>query len=113
MSEKSESGTLLALIDMRCGEETMSKQIEDLKALFAETGKAHHQAFIEVDGDDAEWALWYADYIQQKISDILNATLTKSELVYALVHLDRTMRKEAPETDWRTYYAEYFIQQYS
>lgn len=54
----------------------MSKQIEDLKALFAETGSAHHQAFIDVDGDDAEWAIWYAEYSQQKISDILNATLT-------------------------------------
>ena len=91
----------------------MSKQIEDLKALFAETGSAHHQAFIDVDGEDAEWPLWYAEYCQQKISDILNTTLTKSELVYALVHLDRTMRNEAPNADWRTYYAEYFIQHYT
>ena len=33
-----------------------------LENLFHEVGEAHHQAYIETDGADPEWPLWYADY---------------------------------------------------
>ena len=35
-----------------------------LKGLLREVGEAHHQAYIETDGADPEWPLWYADYLR-------------------------------------------------
>lgn len=35
---------------------------QQLEGLFNEVGEAHHQAYIETDGADPEWPLWYADY---------------------------------------------------
>lgn len=53
-----------------------------LERLFRDTGQAHHQAFIETDGADPEWPLWYADYLKGRLDDVLPNTFTKSELVY-------------------------------
>ena len=36
----------------------LKKQIAEL---FQKTGSDHHQAFIETDGEDPEWPLWYAE----------------------------------------------------
>ncbi len=36
----------------------------ELADLFRETGSKHHAAFIEADGVDPEWALWYSSYLQ-------------------------------------------------
>jgi hypothetical protein len=37
--------------------------VERLAALFKQTGEAHHEAFLDTDGDDPEWPLWYAKYL--------------------------------------------------
>ena len=39
-------------------------------------GRAHHQAFIETDGEDPEWPLWYASYLQAPLSSKLNHELS-------------------------------------
>src|SRR3954471_10797358 len=39
-----------------------------LEGLFHEVGEAHHQAYIETDGADPEWPLWYADYLRDKLA---------------------------------------------
>ena len=46
-------------------EEDLARQLEEL---FREVGEAHHQAYIETDGDDPEWPLWYADYLRDKLA---------------------------------------------
>ena len=55
-------------------------QIEKLSQLLLETGHAHHQAFIETDGEDPEWPLWYADYLMDRLPAALGRELTKSEI---------------------------------
>ncbi len=90
----------------------MNDEIEKLGNFFKEAGKAHHQAFIEVDGFDPEWPIWYADYLFEKLPHVLGAELTKSELVYLLVHLSKIQPAEAPEEKWWIYYARYVIEHY-
>ena len=34
--------------------------LDELAALFRETGAAHHQAFAAKGGDDPDWPAWYA-----------------------------------------------------
>src|SRR5215208_7014498 len=38
-----------------------------LEGLFHEVGEAPHQAYIETDGADPEWPLWYADYLRERL----------------------------------------------
>ncbi|HLA44113.1 MAG TPA: hypothetical protein VJZ27_11790, partial [Aggregatilineales bacterium] len=70
--------------------------IHKLTALMQETGKAHHQAFIESDGADPEWALWYAEHLQKKLGAILGIEFTKSDLVYLLISAQREQETRAP-----------------
>lgn len=90
--------------------QTLAKQIADL---FQETGQAHHQAYIETDGDDPDWPLWYANHMHETLGHLLNATFTKSELVYLLVLLDKEQRLHAPGASWPIYYGKFFVERYA
>ncbi len=84
------------------------EQINNLTALFKEAGKAHHDAFIDVDGDDPEWPMWYAEFVHDKAMDIMNLEITKSELTYLFVAADLEHRDEASDQPWANYYANFF-----
>ena len=77
-----------------------------LEALLREAGPAHHQAYIETDGDDPDWPIWYAEYLQERLNALLGATLTKTQLIVLLVELDQLQRSEDPAADWPVFYAE-------
>ena len=85
---------------------TTRKQLSDL---FQQAKQAHLQAFKETDGADPEWPLWYAGYLLEPLREILQADLTKSELVYLLVRVDREQRESAPHADWTDYYADFCL----
>lgn len=86
---------------------------EKLIDLFRKTGEAHHQAFVETDGDDPEWPTWYAEYLHEALSSLLNASFTKSQLIYLIVKADREQAQEAPGSDWATFYASFFELRYA
>jgi NAD(P)H-hydrate epimerase len=90
-------------------DKNLAQQLADL---FREAGRAHHQAFLATNGADAEWPLWYADYLLEKLRQHLAADLTKSELVYLLVAADREQKRLAPKDDWPTFYAKFFLKNY-
>ncbi len=85
-------------------------QINQLSELFEEVGNAHHQAFIETDGEDAEWPLWYAEYLVDKLPPVLGREFTKSELVYCLVTLSKKQPEISPDARWPDFYAMYFVE---
>ncbi len=84
-----------------------------LAELFRETGSAHHQAFIETDGADPDWPLWYADHLVEKLHELLHAELTKSELVYLIVTAENERTLRAPGAPWTQYYARFFVDRYN
>jgi hypothetical protein len=84
-----------------------------LEELFREVGEAHHQAYIETDGADPEWPLWYADYLRERLGPLLDANFTKSELVYLLILLSNEQPLRAPGANWARYYAGFFIERYA
>lgn len=84
------------------------EQLNDLTGLFRETGIAHHKAFIETDGFDTEWPIWYSDFLHEKMMDLLDVEFTRSELIYLLVAADMDHSEEAPEADWPMYYSKFF-----
>lgn len=85
----------------------------ELKSLLIEAGKAHHHAFLDTDGDDPEWPLWYAEFIHEKTMDILDLEITKSELTYLLVAADLEHREESTDTPWADFYTSFFSESLS
>jgi hypothetical protein len=83
-----------------------------IEGLFREVGEAHHRAYIETDGADPEWPLWYADFLRDRLGALLDASFTKSELVYMLVLVASEQPLRAPGANWARYYAKSFIALY-
>lgn len=83
-----------------------------LKELFAETGHAHHKAFSDVDGADPDWPSWYAEHMHRRLSTLLRAEFTRSELIYLLILADRELARHAPGAEWSGFYARFFLKRY-
>ena len=64
-------------------------KVNELAALLGETKDAHHQAFLEVNGADPEWPVWYADRLHEPLSKLLGSELTRSQIVYELIRLSQ------------------------
>jgi hypothetical protein len=64
-----------------------------------------------VDGDDPDWASWYADWLinLSELPRILGATPVRSELIWLLVSLDKEYTQAAPSVAWPQWYAERII----
>ena len=82
-----------------------------LAELLLEAGKAHHQAFLDKNGDDPEWPLWYAEYLKEKLPAILGTQMTRSRIVYELIRLDEEGLPTA--MDWTQVYAGKLVQKYA
>ncbi|NIV31834.1 MAG: hypothetical protein GWN58_20810 [Anaerolineae bacterium] len=83
--------------------------VDELAELLRQAGKAHHQAYIETDGEDPEWPLWYAEYLIDKVPEHLGRQPTKSELVYLLLAAAKRQDVEANDDPWPEYYARFLL----
>ena len=81
-----------------------------LSELFQQAGDAHHRAFSETDGEDPEWALWYAEYLHEKLNTFLAAPITRSRLVFCLIGADDEHRATESDVPWPEYYAQRFLE---
>lgn len=92
----------------------MATQVEQVAALLKEAGETHHIVYRIVDGDDPDWASWYADWLIRlsELPKILETTLVRSELVYELVRLDREFNTSTPDEPWERYYARQLLQRF-
>lgn len=83
--------------------------VDQLAELITETGHRHHQAYLEADGADPEWPLWYAGYLQARIWDALGPVPTRSRLVYLLLAGERAHSESGDETPWPRFYAQLIL----
>jgi hypothetical protein len=88
------------------------KMIDELANLLSETAEAHHKAFAATEGEDPDWPIWYADYLLDKMRQMLKAKFTKSELIYLLVLADKENGSIAPGAYWPRFYANLIISRY-
>jgi hypothetical protein len=86
----------------------MSEQTTQIAALLHEAGETHHLVYRIVDGDDPDWASWYADWLisLSELPQILGTAPVRSELVWLLVTLDKEYTEASPDLDWPHWYAE-------
>lgn len=80
------------------------RELPALANLLAEAGRAHHRAFLETEGEDPEWPIWYAGYLRPRLRERYGISATRSELVYHLVALERE-RSAGSELEWPEFYA--------
>jgi hypothetical protein len=78
-----------------------------ISELLHEAGETHHRVYRIVDGDDKDWASWYADWLinLSELPDLLGGKPVRSELVYLLVSLDKEYASTNPGERWEDYYA--------
>lgn len=90
----------------------MKERVADLLHEAAET---HHVVFRITDGDDPDWASWYAGWLldHSELPDLLGAAPIRSHLVHALVDLDRRYESERPSERWEDFYALELIDRFS
>jgi hypothetical protein len=76
--------------------------------LLHEAAETHHTVFRITDGEDPDWASWYADWLLDlsELSEVLGGRPVRSHLVHALVELDRSFVAEQPSERWEDWYAE-------
>jgi hypothetical protein len=75
--------------------------------LLHEAAETHHVVYRITDGDDPDWASWYADWLTSlsELPDLLEVKPVRSELVYMLVRLDKKHTAEGSGEKWEDYYA--------
>jgi hypothetical protein len=75
--------------------------------LLHEAAETHHTVYRITDGDDPDWASWYATWLLDlsELSDVLGRAPVRSHLVHALVQLDREYTAAAPTEAWEDWYA--------
>ena len=80
----------------------MDERIERVAKLLHEAGETHHLVYRIVDGDDPDWASWYADWLGNlsELPEILGVAPVRGELVWLLVKLDKEYTKAGPSTPW-------------
>jgi hypothetical protein len=93
----------------------MDDRIDRLAKLLHEAGETHHLVYRIVDGDDPDWASWYASWLRDlsELPQILEAAPVRSELVWLLVTLDKQYTKADPSTPWPQWYAERILEHFA
>ena len=81
--------------------------VDTLAALLHEAAETHHRVYRITDGEDPDWASWYADWLIRLVrtSRPAGAHPVRSELVYLLVLLDKEVSEQQPDEGWENYYA--------
>ena len=78
-----------------------------IAAVLHEAGATHHAVYRITDGDDPDWASWYADWLLElsELPQRLGARPVRSHLVHALVELEREHASSGSTDRWEDVYA--------
>jgi len=89
--------------------------LEELADLLHDAAETHHIVYKIVDGDDPDWASWYADWLidLSPLPSLLATKPIRSELVWKLVDLDKAYVAQAPQEKWELWYAERLLEHFS
>ena len=82
--------------------------LDRIAALLSEVSETHHTVYRITDGDDPDWASFYADWLVRlsELGDLLGTTPVRSELTYMLVHLGKEYDEQGLDEPWPRWYAD-------
>jgi hypothetical protein len=89
-------------------EDTLRK----VSAVLRAAGETHHAVFAIADGDDDDWATWYADWLVNlsELPALLGTKPARSALTYELVALGREYAAAGTDEPWDEFYAARLIE---
>ena len=89
----------------------MSGTIDEraLADVLRQAAERHHSAYLQADGFDPEWALWYAGYVQAHLWDRAGRLPSRSELTYLLVGAERAHADSGGDEPWPVFYARFLL----
>jgi hypothetical protein len=87
---------------------------EQVAELLHEAAETHHAVYRITDGEDPDWASWYADWLLDlsELPQLLGRRPVRSHLVHALVELDRAYTAEEPPDRWESWYAARLVERF-
>jgi len=85
---------------------------QQLAVLLREAAAAHHRAFAATNGEDREWATWYAKYLGPRLEALVGRRPDSALLAADLVAVDSEHRRTAPQAAWSDYDARWLWQRY-
>ena len=90
----------------------MDDRLAKVRGLLHEAGETHHRVYRIVDGDDPDWASWYADWLLKlsELPSLLGRAPVRSHLVHALVQYDRDF--EGAGAEWEENYARRLLEEF-
>ncbi|HVL81648.1 MAG TPA: hypothetical protein VM840_08660 [Actinomycetota bacterium] len=90
----------------------MNERTERVAELLHEASELHHAVYRMVDGDDPDWASWYASWLIElsELPEILGSRPVRSELIHELVELGRG--QDAEGRRWEDRYAERIVERF-
>jgi hypothetical protein len=85
----------------------VNEPVKALSVLLHQAAETHHQVFSITDGDDPDWATWYADWLVNlsRFSDLVGAKPPRSAVTYQLVSLEREYSQSGSSEAWEDFYA--------
>jgi hypothetical protein len=85
----------------------MDDAVQRVSELLHEAAETHHVVYRIVDGDDPDWASWYANWLLDlsELPEILGRRPVRSHLVHDLVALEREYAAAQPDERWEDWYA--------
>ena len=85
----------------------MENELQQISSLLHQAAETHHVVFAISDGDDPDWASWYADWLVNlsTLLTVLGSRPVRSELTYLLVALDKEFTRDKPDQPWADFYA--------
>jgi hypothetical protein len=85
----------------------MVDRVAQVRDLLHEAAETHHVVYRIVDGNDDDWASWYADWLinLSELPEVLGRRPVRSALVHALVQLDRDFTAQPRSGPWEEFYA--------
>jgi hypothetical protein len=98
-----------------CGYRLVSVSADRISELLHEAAETHHVVYRIVDGDDPDWASWYADWLLNlsELPELLGTKPIRSHLVHALVQLDRDYTAGRQDKPWEEWYGTGLVEQFS
>ena len=89
-----------------------NEQVGRIAELLHEAAETHHTVYRITDGDDPDWASWYADWLLDlsELPDALGTRPVRGHLVHALVDLDREYASADRSERWEDWYAKRLVE---
>jgi len=89
--------------------------VDRIAGLLKEAAETHHVVYRITDGDDPDWASWYATWLLDlsELPELLGARPIRSHLVHSLVQLDRDFTSSDSEGPWEPVYTRGLIEKFA